>query len=111
MVGLSFAILAYPFQLNNMICYDCIQVAGKMRLVFVRHTHIDLKHLAARCANKMMMMLISWMPADKKHGLPVFSVHPVNKFALHQPVQGTVDGWKSHITIKSFLQLVLDLLG
>jgi len=55
----------------------CFQTPCDMRLVLIRQTHIYLKHPLAHRAYKMMMMFMAGLSADKKHGLPIISVHAV----------------------------------
>jgi len=82
-----------------------------MRLVLVRQTHVYLKHAAAHSTDKMVMMLIGGISADKKHGLPVIAVHAVYQPTPHEPVYRPVDSGKTDIAIQRFGQFAFDLPG
>ncbi len=82
-----------------------------MRLILMCETHINLINPPAISTDKMVMMLMSWVATDKKHGLPVISVHPVEQPALQEAVDCPIDGRETDIAPQHSVQFILDLLG
>jgi hypothetical protein len=97
--------------LNDVFGDGCLKVLRDMRLVLARQTHVYFEHAAARGTDKMVMMLIAGISAEKEHGLPVIAVHAVYQPTAHKPLYRPIDSWKTDSAAQRFGQLILDLPG